>query len=458
MRFLRLCSLILGIALLVLAGILSFLRQKPAPDWLFLSDLRDYQMVLYRLSLDGHTPEPVVRSNGHPAGLWPRIINGRVYFAATDANLNRHLYSTPLYRDHHEEAIPFAAEFIAFSPDETWLYYTMWRGDSNILFRSRLDGSQIAEIAHFSTTIRCLFAPNRVWLACDSSINHPSLVYVMRPDGSQFHYVVPDYHVQAISRHGSQIVSWSPDGQWLTFTSDHEGRTNLYQIHPNGTALRLISDKANASIVGWSRDSQGLFYTTSSALMYKQVNGETSAQTVLDGHRPNSLVASSDTWLFFQILESTSNYDIYRVRDDGSDLQNITGMSGTEFIVAPSPDGKWLYFSGEIENNSELFRLHLDSLRLERLTYTPVLQEYGGVWSPDGQWLLCVAYSGEERTLTAMRPDGSEAHRIFEGYIPPESSQAIIWSSPPNFPWHNFPLLILALALFSCAFLRTRQT
>src|SRR5262245_40528210 len=36
--------------------------------------------------------------------------------------------------------------------------------------------------------------------------------------------------------------SFSPDGQWVVFTSERDGSSDIYRIHPDGTGLERVTD------------------------------------------------------------------------------------------------------------------------------------------------------------------------------------------------------------------------
>ena len=59
-------------------------------------------------------------------------------------------------------------------------------------------------------------------------------VFIANADGSNPHPLAshPDLDYNA---------AFSPDGQWIVFTSHRNGSADLYRVHPDGSGLRSIS-------------------------------------------------------------------------------------------------------------------------------------------------------------------------------------------------------------------------
>lgn len=465
MRLLRLSTLLVGVALLVLVGILSIARQKAAPDLLYLWEWGAHQIDLYRLSPEGYAPVHILSiPDGQTFSPWYKIINGRLYFEAVDEGYNRPLYSTTLNGYNRVQVIPSAARFDTFSLDEEWIYYSMWLNAEIVLLRSRLDGSQRAVVARTVGTAHCQFAPHEDWLACESDSTDTTDIFVMRPDGSQFQNVIHDVLAQSRSGHTNKLISWSPDGQWILFQSNREGPLQLYRMFRDGSHVQRLSEGSNSIIVGWSSNGTWLYYlsdgTYSANLVRVEMSDNTAPQTVLQGYRVDVPLVVAENWLFLPIRNANGDADIYRMQEDGNDLQKLTDLPGSEFIIGRSPDGNWLYFSGVVERNAELMRLHLDSLRLERLTHTPEWNEHRGFWSPDGRWLIFGAFSkvSDEHRLMAMRLDGLQVHLLLSSQPRNDVSQSASWSAPPTLPWHARWLAFIGISMLAGAWVWRRLT
>jgi Tol biopolymer transport system component len=117
---------------------------------------------------------------------------------------------------------------------------------------------------------------------------------------------------------------------------------------------------------------------------------------------------SDDSWLIFWMAMGERG-DIYRMRPDGSDLENLTqNVAEIESLRAISPDQQWLY----LEGNHQLYRMSIDGRVFEQLTHEDI-QSFVTL-SPDGEWLYFTRYSDQIMDSEAyrMRSDGSEIHRL----------------------------------------------
>jgi len=94
---------------------------------------------------------------------------------------------------------------------------------------------------------------------------------VMTPDKSE--YVTQIWMANLDSKQSIQLTygdksstnpKWSPDGNWIAFTSNRkENRNNLYLLSVNGGEAEPLTElKSAVSNFQWSPDSRWLAYTT----------------------------------------------------------------------------------------------------------------------------------------------------------------------------------------------------
>ena len=111
------------------------------------------------------------------------------------------------------------------------------------LFTSNIDGSNLFQVAPFSFAVALKqdWAPDGQHLVfTKNGIGHPpgvsANIATIRPDGTHLclitHYEGGD--VQAL------VGSYSPDGRWIVFRLEDHGLSGLYEMHPDGSHLRVI--------------------------------------------------------------------------------------------------------------------------------------------------------------------------------------------------------------------------
>lgn len=462
MRPLRIFMQMMGCVLLVLAGVLMVARPAKPADRLLAWESVGKAATLYRVSLDDQAPEAVLSIAYAPnSPLWVKVIDGRMYFEEVANNAPNHLYRTTLNGYDRESVLPENAHFLTFSPNDQWLYYAIWETATSTIYRLHLESGKHESVVQMDQGVACQFSPQGQWLACESRTQYPRDIHLMRANGSALHDALLGTPLEHLGNNNT-ITGWSPDGQWLLFWSEDDGDQTLYRIRPDGSGLQAIGDGPFPALAGWSRDGQALYYQTYAALTYRLERIALAAEPRTTVLAENYLVRlapqSTENWLYLVIAESGDEGDIYRIREDGSEVQRVSSLPGREFIHAPSPDGRWLYFSGLVQDTLELVRIDLNTMQAEPLTDTVTQAEYRGFWSPDGQWFVYMSenlISGQERIM-AMRPDGTQPRPIFAGQ--PDGSgnlsQQTAWFAPPDFAWHTVWLLMVGAGLLALACLR----
>ena len=62
------------------------------------------------------------------------------------------------------------------------------------------------------------------------------------------------------------LPAWSPDGQWIVYSSDRTGKTELWLMRADGTADRRLTNTwdrfAEMTTGGWTPDSSAIIYTS----------------------------------------------------------------------------------------------------------------------------------------------------------------------------------------------------
>ncbi|RME69878.1 MAG: hypothetical protein D6784_17655, partial [Chloroflexi bacterium] len=179
-----------------------------------------------------------------------------------------------------------------------------------------------------------------------------------------------------------KLPTWSPDSQTILFLSRRTGdrRSVLYFTPANADFLqsspREVSEgeypswSVSGRIVfeGWGRTAPGLRLTTDSFNPIETV--------ISEGEVYAPAVSPDGRQIAFMRQDSTGNWDIYRVRSDGSGLVRLTSHPARDGLPAWSPDGRSVAFVSQRDNSWAIYAINPDGTGLTRLA------EMAG--SPDG--------------------------------------------------------------------------
>lgn len=211
-----------------------------------------------------------------------------------------------------------------------------------------------------------------------------SLVYMtVTTSGAALHVDGQTYPL-ALDTHGPRYIRppvAAPDGAWLAFALEGV----VYTVRRDGTGLRrvaVLNDGAYYHIDGlaWSRDGGRILATLASPIYEKRPPPR---------QRPRAQQWPPD--------------GVFIMEADGSGHHLVTPMPYIWFKPALwTPDNEWVIFS----DYTGVHRIRSDGTDQQTLYRSEYFQPTGVMaLSPDGQWLL---FTGESYELVQMRPDGSD--------------------------------------------------
>lgn len=287
-------------------------------------------------------------------------------------------------------------------------------------------------------------------------------------------------------RRGDEINEWgpvwSPDGQWIAYTSSYEKSDSfgfsLYRVRPDGSdRKRLVGGLHSSPIeIRWSPDSEWIVYESNRGNICR-IRADGSDQGCLlntTGWVIDIEYSPDGEWILFSQQDATDQFDLFRMRPDGSERQQLTNSPANEYYADWSPDGKWivycmwtqetgyvlyrmasdgsehqrvmsgfdaqfspdgeliLYQSGEA-GELNLYRAWPDGTHAELLTDDSPQPDSRGVWSPDGQWIVFLSNVDDQWDLFRMRTDGSERARLTDS---PSTEWNVNWA--PDNEWIVF--------------------
>jgi Tol biopolymer transport system component len=265
----------------------------------------------------------------------------------------------------------------SFSPDGKWVVFTSERNGSGQadLYRVRVDGSGLERLTDDPTLDdQAAFSPDGNQVAFVSTRGaHTANIWLLDLKTRRLRNLTggPALQAQPGKLDGFFRPAWSPDGQWIAFSSDrnfdfkphefpqpgweHPQELSIYIIHPDGQGLRRLTTKEGASTGSpkWSPDSKRVvFYEvptahTFAARIYAQgmvtsqivsvdiATGARVEQTSGPGLKVGPQYLSADKIAY--LIKAGPNAGL-------AFTSGTPGMKGTVRNPAWSPDGKQVVY------------------------------------------------------------------------------------------------------------------
>jgi Tol biopolymer transport system component len=229
---------------------------------------------------------------------------------------------------------------------------------------------------------------------------------------------------------GFQAPNWTPDGKWLICN----GSNALWRIAADGSTkpekIELDDVKGVNNDHVLSPDGQTIFFSAFEHLYAvpiaggkpKRVSNEHPAERkfkyFLHGISPDAKTlsyvgveaVSDDPW---------GRLDLYTIPSTGGPDTRLTDTPAPDDGPEYSPDGKWIYFNSELNakvpGHAQCYRMKTDGTGIEQLTHDDRVNWFPHI-SPDGKWIVYISFppgtvkhpANKDVILRRMRPDGSE--------------------------------------------------
>ena len=190
----------------------------------------------------------------------------------------------------------------------------------------------------------------------------------------------------------------------------------------------------------WTTDGKALIYAQEGKLY--RFDLATMAPTVINTdfatRNNNDHVLSFDGKMLAISNHSPADSDVsivYTVPTTGGVPKRITAK-GPSYLHGWSPDGRWLVYVGQRNDDFDIYRISVDGGEETRLTTTRGLDD-GPEYTPDGRYIYFNSARTGRMQIWRMRPDGSDQRQItndsFNNWFPhisPDGNQVVFISFP----------------------------
>jgi Tol biopolymer transport system component len=347
-------------------------------QWLYFSGY-DYAVgppMLYRFDVYHQQLEPLMESGGRPRP-WSWSPDGEWLLVneSYGAGLNYLVLMRPDGSDTHSPIPDVSYSLIlGWSPDSQWLLFEASYESASDLYVVRPDGSdfqnltQPAEAAAYNGWI----TSDGEWIIYISDQLSDTDIFRMRWDGSDQH------NLTTTPERAEQVVNLSPDGEWIVYESFVDRVQYLYRSRIDGRDELQLTDfdtipSFNPYSTRWSPDGAWLYLEA----------GQAHESEIFRVHIASGEIEQlTDNGVsdFFQQLSSDGQWLIITsgLPDVTTELRALDVETGQSTLLASfpfwmetgdfSPDGDWYYFTRPDDNLSlQLYRVRLDGTDLEQI-------------------------------------------------------------------------------------------
>lgn len=278
------------------------------------------------------------------------------------------------------EETPFSPTLPTFSLGEGELLYFALREERYDLYLYRFDTNTETRLTVDSARNSYPVAsPDGRFIAFQSDRDGDFEIYVLE---------IATNEVRQLTNNtvSDRLATWSPNGEWVAYSSDthNNGAHDLYRVRAIGSEPELLySDGNRNSHARYSNSGRYIVFTTGSVL-------------------------DSDTW------------EIAILNIQTRDVRYLTDNDVSDSFPSFSPDDTLIIYSSIGRGNGAIYTTPADGIGLPTLLYDGVGYDWGASYSPDGRY---VAFTGEiqnESLIYVMNNDGSNVQRIptINGFYP----------------------------------------
>ena len=249
-------------------------------------------------------------------------------------------------------------------PAELRIVFVSDAGSGTDLYAMRPDGS---------ATIRITVDPETDF---GPRVRRDELVFgSLRAGRSILYRIVPGETPAEVYRNPGreEVPDWSPDGEWMAFSTERDFNIDIFLARPDGTPQRrLTSDPGHDTSPRWSPDGSQLVF----------------------------------------VSDRAGQDDLFVIDFDGSTERNLTRSPEDEGHPSWSPDGRSLLFSRTATGGApDIFRLDIETGGVVNLTNSPGWDAVSS-WSPEGDRIAFTSNRDGNWEIYSMDPAGGDVRRL----------------------------------------------
>jgi TolB protein len=232
-------------------------------------------------------------------------------------------------------------------------------------------------------------SPDGKRLVYDSVVQGKYQLFVMDMDGKNQRQITHDP-----ANH--ETPSWSPDGSKIAFVSDRNGHSVIYVMNADGSAdERLTDEKAESIHPTWSPDSKSVLYCADDDLHPPKKNEASVYSIDIRTKQVKTLITGGTntypSWspdgqkIVFRKMLGEMNSEVFL--KDGNKEVNLSNHPAFDGWPAWSPDGTRIAFASNRNSNYQIFVMNSDGSNVQLVANTEG-RATEPRWSRDGSQII----------------------------------------------------------------------
>lgn len=217
----------------------------------------------------------------------------------------------------------------------------------------------------------------------------------------------------------------------------------------SGNATIVHRYRGSFQAPNWTLDGKALIYAQEGKLYRFDLASRTPAviNTGFATRNNNDHVLSFDGKMLAisnHAPEDSGASIVYTVPTTGGTPKRVTAK-GPSYLHGWSPDGRWLVYVGERNDEFDVYKIPVEGGNETRLTTAKGLDD-GPEYTPNGRYIYFNSARSGRMQIWRMRPDGSEQTQItndgFNNWFPhisPDGKWIVYISFPPDVPADDHP-------------------
>lgn len=283
-----------------------------------------------------------------------------------------------------------------FSPDGKSIVFQSTRDsfECDQIFTMDLDGGNLKLVSTGTGATTCsFFVPGTDEIVFCSTHDHGAECPVKPDRALGYVWGLFDYDVFRAGKDGKNLralantkgydaeAAVSADGKKVVFTSARDGDLELYTMNSDGSDVKRLT-----YTVGY--DGGPFFSPDGKYIVYRAFHPRTTEEF--------------GKWktLWEKQAVSPTRLELWIMKNDGTEQRQVTNLGAASFCPYMHPNGEWIVFtsnfadsSGSRMPNFDLWRIRPDGSDLDRVTNSPVFDGFP-MWSYDGKKIIFASNRG----------------------------------------------------------------